>query len=48
VSEFLAPTAGNSGSDKVGMFGRFKGMFGRVKDEALSYVGAKDEIDARE
>ena len=30
------------------MFGRFKGMFGRVKDEALSYVVAKDEGEGRD
>ena len=30
------------------MFGRFKGMFGRIKDEALTYVVTKEEDEKRD
>ena len=36
-----------SETDQVGMFGRFKGMFGRIKDEAMTYVVSKDEDEKR-
>ena len=30
------------------MFGRFEGMFGRIKDEALTYVVTKEEDEKRD